>query len=100
VLVEDAYPAGCEPTERGTSEVESHDDHCEGEWWDNTEVRDDRIAFFARRLGPGRHVIEYTLRAQTAGSYSALPAAMAPMYAPGLRAESAENLILIDTANN
>lgn len=85
VLIEDAFPSGCEVTERGSAE-ETVDDW--DSWWSSTDVRDDRVAFFARRLSRGRHVIEYNLRAQTAGDYRVLPAMLQAMYAPDLRAES------------
>ncbi len=86
VLIEDAFPSGCEVTERGES-----DETLEwGFWYSSVDVRDDRVAFFARTLRKGRHVIEYNLRAQTPGTYRALPTLLQAMYAPELRAESAE----------
>lgn len=85
VLIEDAFPAGCEVTERGNAE-ETIDDW--DSWWSSTDVRDDRVAFFARRLSRGRHVIEYNLRAQTLGDYRVLPVMLQAMYAPDVRAES------------
>ncbi len=78
VLIEDAFPAGFEPTERGTAETESSGSW--EFWYDNIDVRDDRIAVFARRLKPGKHVFTYHLRAQTPGSFGVLPATLAPMY--------------------
>jgi uncharacterized protein YfaS (alpha-2-macroglobulin family) len=87
VLIEDAFPAGCETTERGSAQEGNEDwQH----WWSSTDVRDDRIAFFARRMSKGRHVVEYNLRAQTHGTYRALPAMLQAMYAPHVRAESGE----------
>jgi uncharacterized protein YfaS (alpha-2-macroglobulin family) len=93
VLIEDAYPAGCEPAERGGNEME------EGEWsgwYSQRDVRDDRIAFFARMLSKGKHVLEYNLRAQTPGTYRALPTLVQQMYDPDVRAESAEDRVQID----
>jgi hypothetical protein len=86
VVIEDPYVAGCEVTERGTAEetVEW------GYWWSSIDVREDKVAFFARNLPKGKHVIEYNLRAQTPGEYRALPTFLQPMYAPGTWAESAE----------
>jgi hypothetical protein len=83
LVLEDPFPSGFEPTERGTAEIDQWTS-----WWANTDVRDDRIAFFVRRLPAGKHVIEYNLRAQTPGRYNALPAALHGMYTPALRAES------------
>ncbi len=77
VAIEDAFPAGFEPTERGTAETEVNGWNF---WYDYVDVRDDRIALFARRLKPGKHVFTYRLRAQTPGRYGVLPATLAPMY--------------------
>jgi uncharacterized protein YfaS (alpha-2-macroglobulin family) len=92
VLIEDAFPSNCEASERGTEEsiVEeggwSH-------WYSNVDVRDDRIAFFATHLPKGTHTLEYNLRAQTPGVCRALPAQLQAMYAPSIRAESADSRI-------
>jgi hypothetical protein len=94
VLVEDTFPAGCEPTQLGSADVSSGDDW--DYWWDDTEVRDDRIAFFATTLTKGKHVIEYSLRAQTPGEYRVLPTLVMPMYAPEIRAESGEGKLVIE----
>jgi alpha-2-macroglobulin len=90
ILVEDPFPAGFEPTERGTAEIDQWTS-----WWANTDVRDDRITFFVRHLQAGRHVIEYNLRAQTPGRYNALPTALRGMYTPALRAESRGTRLVI-----
>ena len=57
------------------------------------DVRDEKIAFFARSMSKGKHVIEYNLRAQTPGSYHVLPAFLEPMYQPDIHAESAESRV-------
>lgn len=93
VLIEDAYPAGCEPTERGGSEMEYGE---WSSWYSQRDVRDDRIAFFARRMQKGKHVFEYNLRAQTPGTYRSLPTLVQEMYSPEVRAESAEDRVQID----
>ena len=54
------------------------------------ELRDERVAFFVRRLARGRHSVAYRLRAEIPGQYSALPAKAAAMYAPELKANSDE----------
>jgi uncharacterized protein YfaS (alpha-2-macroglobulin family) len=92
VLIEDPFPSGCEVTERGTTDVTSDDwDY----WWSSMDVRDDRIAFFARTLTKGKHTIQYNLRAQTPGSYHALPSLLQAMYAPETRAEAAETQVVV-----
>jgi uncharacterized protein YfaS (alpha-2-macroglobulin family) len=90
ILIEDPFPAGFEPTERGTAEIDEWTS-----WWTNTDVRDDRITFFVRRLPAGEHVIEYNLRAQTPGRYNALPAVLHGMYTQAVRAESRGTRLLI-----
>ncbi|RYX84790.1 hypothetical protein EON83_09155 [bacterium] len=92
VLIEDAFPSGCETTERGdASEGNDNWDY----WWSSTDVRDDRIAFFARHMTKGKHVIEYNLRAQTPGTFNALPAMLQAMYDPDVRAESGETSVSV-----
>ena len=91
VLIEDAFPSGLEATERGDS-----DEVVEwGYWWSSVDLRDDRIAFFARTLSKGRHVIEYNLRAQTPGTCRALPTLVQAMYSPDIEAETAEDQLQI-----
>jgi hypothetical protein len=86
VIIEDPFPSGCEVTERGTAEDETDWTF----WYSSSDVRDDRIAFFARRMSAGEHTIEYNLRAQTPGAFHTLPTFVQPMYAPSVRGESAE----------
>jgi uncharacterized protein YfaS (alpha-2-macroglobulin family) len=84
VFIEDLFPAGFEPSERGSAETDSDGTF----WYSNLDVRDDRIAVFVRRLPAGKHTLEYHLKAQTPGTYRALPARLSPMYADGPQAES------------
>ena len=91
VLIEDAFPAGCEVSERGDADDVTDWSY----WWSSVDIRDDRIAFFARSLSQGQHVIEYNLKAQTPGSYHTMPALMQAMYAPEMKAESAETRVEI-----
>ena len=91
VLIEDPFPAGCEVSERGDAEEVTDWNY----WWSSIDVRDDRIAFFARSLSSGQHVIEYNLRAQTPGTYRALPTLLQAMYAPEQKAETAETKVEI-----
>ena len=93
VLIEDAFPSGCETTERGDA-GEGNDKW--DNWWSSTDVRDDRIAFFARHMTKGKHVVEYNLRAQTPGTFNALPTLLQAMYAPEVRAESGETSVSVE----
>ena len=91
VLIEDAFPSGCDISERGDSgEVVDWN-----YWWSSVDLRDDRIAFFARKLRKGTHTIEYNLRAQTPGSYHVMPTLVQAMYSPELRAETSETKVVI-----
>jgi hypothetical protein len=91
VLIEDPFPSGCEVTERGTVDGDTEWTY----WYASTDIRDDRIAFFARRMSAGEHTIEYNLRAQTPGAFHTLPTFVQPMYAPSIRGESAETRVEI-----
>lgn len=85
VLIEDPYPAGCSLSQRGTEEeVVSGWRY----WWSHIDIRDQKIAFFARSMPAGKHVLEYNLRAKTPGAYKALPTFLQPMYAPDLHVET------------
>ncbi|MCI0684580.1 MAG: MG2 domain-containing protein [Gemmataceae bacterium] len=54
------------------------------------EVRDEKIAFFARVLPRGKHSISYRMRAEIPGQFSALPTRAYAMYAPELKGNSDE----------
>ena len=91
VLIEDPFPAGCEVSERGSA-----DEVVEwGYWYSSVDIRDSKIAFFARSVPKGVSVIEYNLRAKTHGSYHAMPTLLQGMYSPDMHAESAEDRVMI-----
>jgi len=54
------------------------------------ELRDNRVAFFVRRLMRGHNSIAYRMRAEIPGRFSALPTRASAMYAPELKANSDE----------
>ncbi|HVL40339.1 MAG TPA: alpha-2-macroglobulin family protein, partial [Fimbriimonadaceae bacterium] len=84
IMIEDMLPSNCRVQDRGPlDEGESW-----GWWYSSRDVRDDRIAFFARRLPAGTHTIEYTMRAEQPGTVRVLPATISNMYAPLSRASS------------
>ena len=61
------------------------------------EFRDQKVAFFVRRLARGKHSVSYRLRAEIPGKFSALPARAYAMYAPELKANSDEiKLVVLD----
>ncbi len=84
VVIEDPFPAGLEPDVRGDADVMDDWNY----WYSGVDVRDDRVAFFARGVPKGTSVIDYTLHAQTAGTFNALPALVQSMYAPGEQAST------------
>jgi hypothetical protein len=49
---------------------------------EHREMRNDRVLFFNRQLGPGRHVIRYLARVRAAGTATAPSAKIEEMYRP------------------
>ena len=86
-MLEEVFPAGFEPTERGSAEIEP-DMGRSNAFWDYADVRDDRVALFFRTLDKGKHVFLVHLKAVTPGRYRVPPATLTPMYREALRAES------------
>ncbi len=85
VIVEDPLPAGCEVAEQPDATSSEWD-----RWWSNLDVRDEKVAIFARRLPKGNSTIEYHLRPQIPGSYHVMPTEVYSMYNPDLRGSGAE----------
>jgi uncharacterized protein YfaS (alpha-2-macroglobulin family) len=83
IVLEDFKAAGCEP-------VDLRSGYTGNELGAYVEFRDERVAFFVRALARGTHSVSYRLRAEIPGTFSALPAKAAAMYAPELRANSDE----------
>ncbi len=83
VLFEDQKAAGCEP-------VDVRSGYNSGGLGAYVEFRDERVAFFLKRLARGKHSVSYRLRAEIPGAFSALPTKAHAMYAPELRANSDE----------
>ena len=79
-MVEDPYPAGMQAVELGELAPWEWD-----RWWSAMDIRDDRVNVPAREIGPGKHVIEYYLRAVVPGSYQVSPALLYEMYQPEVR---------------
>lgn len=60
------------------------------------ELRDRKVALFIDALPAGLWELRYTLRAETPGEFQALPAVGQAMYVPEIRANSAEQAVVID----
>ncbi len=69
LVFEDMKPAGCEPVELRSG----------GRWAGglcaNLELRDEKVVFFIGLLEQGEHVLRYKMRAETPGTFHALPRA-------------------------
>lgn len=90
LVIEDPLPAGCEVSERGDLEP------WEWSWWySDREVRDEKVAFFARRLPKGTSTLEYHLIPQIPGDYHVMPTTTYDMYAPEVRGSGAETRVKI-----
>ncbi|RYG43113.1 hypothetical protein EON79_17615, partial [bacterium] len=91
VMGEEPTPSSCRVNER--TELNPYEEKTW--WWSRTVVRDDRLAFFARDLPKGESKITYNMRAEQAGTASALPARIENMYDPGRWASTAETMIQV-----
>lgn len=91
IMIEDPIPSGCRITER-----EYVDDGEEWTaWWTQTIVRDDKAAFFMRRLKRGTQRLTYTIRAEQIGVGHALPTTISNMYDPTVSASSGETTLTV-----
>jgi uncharacterized protein YfaS (alpha-2-macroglobulin family) len=88
LVFEDMKAAGFEP-------VEVRSGYTGNEMGAYVEFRDEKVAFFVRRLARGKHSISYRLRAEVPGKFSALPTRAYAMYAPELKANSDEIKLII-----
>ena len=89
LVFEDMKAAGFEP-------VEVRSGYTGNEMGAYVEFRDQKVAFFVRRLARGKHSVSYRLRAEVPGKFSALPARAYAMYAPELKANSDEIKLMIN----
>jgi alpha-2-macroglobulin len=80
---EDPKPAGFEA-------VALRSGYTFGEAVANLELRDEKVVFFLADLNQGKLKLEYRLRAEIPGTFHAMPTYGYAMYAPELRANSAE----------
>ena len=90
LLIEDPRAAGFEP-----EVIRSGYEYQNGLGMQR-EVRDTKVAFFLSWLPKGTHRITYRLRAEIPGQFHVMPAYVEAMYAPRIRATSAEAQITIE----
>ncbi|HEY0150866.1 MAG TPA: MG2 domain-containing protein [Longimicrobium sp.] len=71
-----------------------------GMWspFDHTEIRDDRVVYFARTLWRGSYNATYLARATTAGRFTMAPAHAEEMYNPGVHGRSGGGTFVVTTA--
>jgi len=124
VVLDDPLPAGLEAVDLSLRTVspfaadllapednsEEHKDEDRG-WWswgswdggmwspfDHSEIRDDRVVYFARRLWRGSYNATYLARATTAGRFISGPAHAEEMYNPGVHGRSGGGLFVVRPA--
>ena len=90
LIVEEPVPAGCTISELST---DSADDWTN--WWDYTDVRDDKIIFYIRSLARGRNEIDYHLHADAPGSYDVMPPSITSTFDPTLHVLGSVNRITV-----
>jgi len=83
IVFEDMKPAGFEP-------VDLRSGYTGNDLGAYMEFRDNRVVRFVRALARGKHSVAYRMRAETPGTFSALPTRAWAMYAPELKANSDE----------
>jgi uncharacterized protein YfaS (alpha-2-macroglobulin family) len=79
MMLEDPIPSGFEVLERSSDGMHAWEWFY---WYSGLDIRDDRIVYFIEYLPEGEQVIEYTLRAESPGKATALPAVVSGMYEP------------------
>lgn len=89
ILFEDMKAAGFEP-------VEVRSGYSSNGLGAYMEMRDERVAFFVRTLARGKHSINYRVRAEIPGQFSALPTKASALYAPELKGNSDEIKLKIE----
>jgi alpha-2-macroglobulin len=92
LLLSDAIPAGFRALETRTLPLQGQPYRSYWEWtWNywfsGLDIRDDRVEVYAARL-EGKQQIQYLLRAETPGKYTALPTEAFLMYEPTVSGRS------------
>lgn len=100
-MLEDPLPAGCEvvtntdgytiPGEPAYDEKARKANGWYGWYWwySDRDVRDEKVAFFARYMPAREQEFTYVMRAQIPGKYSVMPSVAALMYYPEVRGNGA-----------
>ena len=81
MMLQVPLPAGAEVIERGDLYPWEW-----SYWYSDMQIRDEKVAFFARHLPQGTHTMQYDMRLELPGKYHALPPHVSCMYEPEVRA--------------
>ena len=106
VQLEDPIPAGADLVDTGlatTSQLASgptlsRSDSRYGWWWNwysRSELRDDRVALFASRLGKGTYEYSYTMRVTSVGKFNVIPTFVNQQYFPDVFGRSDGKLLTV-----
>ncbi|MGH7336127.1 MAG: hypothetical protein ACREI7_00995, partial [Myxococcota bacterium] len=88
IALVDPLPAGLEAL--NPSLIASGTTSTTNPWrWNHTEVRDDRVLWFADALSPGTFEMSYEARATIDGRFEVPPASIEAMYEPDVRGRTA-----------
>ena len=91
VVVEDTKPAGFEVTDKPQGRYGYW-----RYWYAQREDRDEKVAFFITYFYPGENVLEYTLRAETPGTFHTMPSKASLMYIPEVGGTSNEVIFTVE----
>jgi uncharacterized protein YfaS (alpha-2-macroglobulin family) len=106
-MLEDPLPAGCEVVKNtdgytipGEPEYDEETRRNRGYygwywWYADRDVRDEKVAFFARTVYQEEYEFSYVMRAQIPGSYSVMPPVGSLMYYPEVRGNGAALAMVI-----
>ena len=86
MMLEDNIPAGFEIVDKGDVDPWEWNN-----WWCGQDIRDNGISFYLDSISPGKHVVDYQIRASVRGEYHTLPARLWAMYRPEVHASTAES---------
>jgi uncharacterized protein YfaS (alpha-2-macroglobulin family) len=96
LLFEDLKPAGFEAVELQSGDaLYATNTKDQDMRWIYQELRDRKVAMFADHLSQGTWEIRYTLRAETPGSFHALPLLGHAMYVPEVRGNGEEVRVVV-----
>jgi len=91
IMLRDPIPGGFECIERTVPE----DRWSWTNWWAQTDLRDDHIAFFSRHVSKDGNEFSYLLRAEAPGTWQALPTSVEEMYNPDVSATAQGETLVI-----